>query len=113
MQSSLPYAPFSQLNPFFEPGVQVILFHRDDKTGACTADMYERMKANGAEITVFTDSPTFAAEEAHVARLPHSCWELAPFCFTAASQIFACLLADRRGTNPDTSRNLNKYTITV
>ena len=103
------HGPFSLI----EPGVQVILFHRDDETGPCTADMYQRLKANGAEITVFTDSPTFAAEEAHVVRLPHSCWELAPFCFTAASQIFACLLADRRGTNPDTSRNLNKYTITV
>lgn len=103
------HGPFSLI----EPGVQVILFHRDDETAACTQDMYDRLKANGAEVTVFTDSPTFAAEEAHVIRLPESDWTLAPFCFAAAAQIFACQLADLRGTNPDTSRNLNKYTITV
>ena len=103
------HGPFSLI----ESGVQVILFHRDDETGACTADMYQRMKANGAEITVITDSPTFAAVEDHVIRLPESHWTLAPFCFAAASQMFACTLADLRGTNPDTSRNLNKYTITI
>lgn len=103
------HGPFSLI----EPGVQVILFHRDDETAACTQDMYDRLKANGAEVTVFTDSPTFAAEEAHVIRLPECDWTLAPFCFAAAAQIFACQLADLRGTNPDTSRNLNKYTITV
>lgn len=103
------HGPFSLI----EPGVQVILFHREDATGECTADMYRRLKENGAQVTVFTDSPTFGGVDDHVLRLPEERWELAPFCFTAASQMFACLLADRRGTDPDTSRNLCKYTVTV
>ena len=103
------HGPFSLI----EPGIQVILLHRSDETAPCTEDMYNRMVANGAQVTVITDSPAFAANKEHVICLPEAHWTIAPFCFTAAAQIFACLLADQRGTNPDTSRNLNKYTITV
>ena len=103
------HGPFSLI----EPGVQVILFHRADETAASTEDMYRRMTDNGAQVTVFTDSPEFARDKEYALCLPGSNWMDAPFAFAAASQLFACHLADQRGTNPDTSRNLNKYTITV
>ena len=103
------HGPFSLI----EPGVQVILFHRNDETAACTSDMYDRLVACGAEVTVFTDCPDFASGKDRAIVLPNADWTIAPFCFTAAAQLFAAHLADLRGTNPDTSRNLLKYTITV
>ena len=103
------HGPFSLI----EPGVQVILFHRADETADCTEDMYRRMTENGAEVTVFTDSVEFAEGKPYALLLPKDNWAAAPFAYAAASQLFACHLADLRGTNPDTSRNLNKYTITV
>jgi fructoselysine-6-P-deglycase FrlB-like protein len=75
--------------------------------------MYRRMTENGAQVTVFTDSPEFAEGKPYALVLPKANWAAAPFAYAAASQLFACHLADLRGTNPDTSRNLNKYTITV
>ena len=112
-------APFSQADflhgPFalIEPGTRVIYFHRDDETGPFSLEMLRKLEANGAIVTLITDSPALARGRERTLLLPESDSILAPFAFTAACQLFACFLAAQKGLDPDSSRNLNKYTVTL
>lgn len=96
-----------------QPGRQVIMFIADDEAAPCGLDMLERIKRDGGEALVFTDSSEIAGLGEKSVLLPKTDPVLMPFVFTAAAQVFACTLTEIRGTDPDVSRNLSKYTVTV
>lgn len=112
-------APFSQADflhgplAMVEPGDHILYFHREDATGAFSRELLERLEDAGAEILLFTDSPAMARSRPGAVLLPQSDTLLAPFVFTGACQLFACHLANAKGLDPDSSRNLNKYTVTM
>ena len=112
-------APFSQADflhgplAMIEEGDQILYFHRDDATKTFSRELLEKLEAAGAKILVFTDSPAMAASRPDAILLPQSDELLAPFVFTGAIQLFACHLANAKGLDPDESRNLNKYTVTM
>jgi len=112
-------SPFSQADflhgplAMIEPGDQILYFHRDDATGGFSRELLEKLEAAGADILLFTDSPAMAASRPDAILLPQSSDLLAPFVFTGACQLFACHLANAKGLDPDNSRNLNKYTVTM
>ena len=112
-------APFSQADflhgplAMIEPGDQILYFHREDATGSFSKELLERMEAAGAKVLLFTDSPAMAQQRPGAILLPQSDELLAPFVFTGACQLFACHLANAKGLDPDNSRNLNKYTVTM
>ena len=112
-------APFSQADflhgplAMIEEGDQILYFHREDATGAFSRELLEKLEAAGAHILLFTDSPAVAASRPDAILLPQSDELLAPFVFTGACQLFACHLAVAKGLDPDRSRNLNKYTVTM
>ena len=112
-------APFSQADflhgplAMIEPGDQVIYFHREDATGPFSRELLERVEAAGAKVLLFTDSPEMAARREDAVLLPESDEILAPFAFAGACQLFACRLASEKGLDPDNSRNLSKYTVTM
>lgn len=112
-------APFSQADflhgplAMIERGDQILYFHREDATGPFSRELLERLEAAGAQILLFTDSPAMAEERPGAILLPGSDELLAPFVFTGACQLFACHLANAKGLDPDSSRNLNKYTVTM
>lgn len=111
--------PFSQAEflhgpmALIENGSQVVFFHRDDETGAFSEELIEKLEANGALVTVFTDSEKFACGRKRTLLIPKADAALSPFAFTAAIQLFSCFLSARKGLDPDHSRNLNKYTVTL
>ncbi|MBQ3487699.1 MAG: SIS domain-containing protein [Clostridia bacterium] len=112
-------APFSQADflhgplAMVERGDQILYFHRDDATGAFSLELLEKLEAAGAKVLLFTDSPAMAEKRPDAVLLPGSDELLAPFVFTGACQLFACHLAVAKGLDPDNSRNLNKYTVTM
>ena len=112
-------APFSQADflhgplAMIEPGDQILYFHREDATGSFSKELLERIEAAGAKVLLFTDSPAMAQQRPGAILLPQSDELLAPFVFTGACQLFACHLANAKGLDPDNSRNLNKYTVTM
>lgn len=111
--------PFSQADflhgplALVESGSRVIYFHSKDETAPFSLELLQRLEDNGALVTLFTNDPDLAAGRERVLVLPQCDAALAPFSFTAACQLFACFLAQRKGLNPDQSRNLNKYTVTL
>ena len=111
--------PFSQADflhgplALVEPGSRVIYLHAADETGPSSLELLKRLEASGAVVTLFTNDPALAEGRERVFLLPQSESVLSPFAFTAAIQLFACFLAQRKGLDPDQSRNLNKYTVTM
>lgn len=111
-----PFSPADFLHgplAMIEQGDQVIYFHRDDVTGPFSRELLEKVEAAGAKVLLFTDSPEMAAQREDAVLLPESDQILAPFAFAAACQLFACHLAAAKGLDPDNSRNLSKYTVTM
>jgi len=112
-------SPFSQADflhgplAMIEPGDRVIYMHREDATGPFSLELLERIEAAGAKVLLLTDSPELAARREDALLLPREEEHLAPFAFAGACQLFACRLAVKKGLNPDQSRNLNKYTVTL
>ena len=111
--------PFSQADflhgplALVEPGSRVIYFHSKDETAPFSLELLQRLENSGALVTLFTNDPALAAGRERVLVLPQCEGVLAPFAFTAACQLFACFLAQKKGLDPDQSRNLNKYTVTL
>lgn len=111
--------PFSQADflhgplALVEPGSRVIYFHCKDETAPFSLELLEKLEASGAVVTLFTNDPAVAQGRARTILLPESDPVLAPFAYTAAIQLFACFLSQRKGLDPDQSRNLNKYTVTM
>lgn len=71
------------------------------------------MLAQGAEVLVITDDDSFPRKCGNVLYVDSSSEDESIFAMTAVLQLFAAELTKVRGTDPDISRNLNKYTETL
>lgn len=96
-----------------EQGTRAILFHSRFAATESTREMYDSLKGQKAEVTVITDDPDFPGKADSLISVESGSEDESVFAMTAVLQLFAADLADVRGTNPDTSRNLNKYTETI
>ena len=94
-----------------EPGSKAIVFHSRFACTESTLGLIRALEAQGADLLVITDT----AEElgCPAVRVETADENQSVFAFTAVLQLLAANLSERRGTNPDTSRNLSKYTETV
>ena len=99
--------------PWWSRAAGSSILHAADETGPSSLELLKRLEASGAVVTLFTNDPALAEGRERAFLLPRSESVLSPFAFTAAIQLFACFLAQRKGLDPDQSRNLNKYTVTM
>jgi glucosamine--fructose-6-phosphate aminotransferase (isomerizing) len=78
------------------------------------SDMLERLKRNGADITVFSDDDSLLSLADAGLPLPQAAHPaLSPLSIAPAIQLFACQASLTRGLSPDTPRGLSKVTVTV
>ncbi|MCK7495464.1 MAG: hypothetical protein MZW92_33740 [Comamonadaceae bacterium] len=82
------------------------------EANADTVEMISAIRAVGAQPLLSTDDPELAGMVEHHPLLPTSDMFLSPFASAVAGQLFACVLAGKRGIDPDRSRNIKKVTIT-
>lgn len=101
------HGPFALI----EPGSRTVVFHSKYACYESTRTLIESMTEQDAKVLAITDNAD-DLECGAVVVDTHSEDE-SIFAMTAVLQLLAADLSERRGTNPDTSRNLNKYTETV
>lgn len=92
----------------------VILFAPAGVTRQGTADLLERLKELHADSLLITNDPGLAALTSHRLLMNSEIDEiLSPIPFIVPGQLFAALLADAKGLDPDTPRSLSKITRTL
>lgn len=94
-----------------EKGSRVIVFHSRFACYDSTLAILEALNAQGAEVLCITDDADNLG--CPCVRVKTHSEDESVFAMTAVLQLLAANLSERRGTNPDTSRNLSKYTETV
>lgn len=94
-----------------ERGSKAIVFHSRFACTESTAGVIDAMLGQGADVLVITDDKRDFGCMA--IKVPSRCEDESIFAMIAVLQLYAADLSERRGTNPDTSRNLEKYTETV
>jgi fructoselysine-6-P-deglycase FrlB-like protein len=72
--------------------------------------MFNSLAGQNADILLITDDPDFPGESGKTICVESASEEESVFAMTAVLQLFAANLAQIRGTDPDKSRNLSKYT---
>lgn len=106
--SDFHHGPFAVV----DENTKVLILAPADRTAADSLEMIEKVKATGADVTVFTDNKALADKADSTVLLP-ACPECVnPFVYVACAQLFACNLSVTRGINPDAPRGLKKVTIT-
>ncbi len=106
--SDFHHGPFAVV----DAGTKAILIAPSDASLAGQLEMFEKLRAAGAQVTVFTDVPEkFKSAQATV-QLPKVSALAMPFAATAAVQLFAESLSLAKGLSPDTPRGLKKVTVT-
>lgn len=96
-----------------EPGSRAVLFHSKYAATKSTLDMFDSLAGQNADILLITDDPDFPGESGKTICVDSASEEESVFAMTAVLQLFAANLAQIRGTDPDKSRNLSKYTETL
>lgn len=92
----------------------VILFAPEGVTRQGTADLLERLKELHADSLLITNDPGLASLSSHRLLMNSEIDEiLSPIPFIVPGQLFAALLADAKGLDPDTPRSLSKITRTL
>ena len=112
--NAFPYSAADFMHgPFalIEKGSRALVFHSRFACTESTGSLIRALLAQGAEVLAITDEPGELGCPA--IRLSTQSEDESVFAMTAVLQLLAEGLSARRGTNPDTSRNLNKYTETV
>ena len=89
------------------------LLHTKHAASESTISLFDSMLAQGAEVLVITDDDSFPRKCGNVLYVDSSSEDESIFAMTAVLQLFAAELTKVRGTDPDISRNLNKYTETL
>lgn len=108
--SDFYHGPMAQV---FE-GAPVILMAMEGPAFSDVGEMAEKLTEIGAELIVVTDNAALAERYLPLSILVGKGKTDVSGAFSAAmfAQLFACLLADVRGKNPDAPHFLNKVTIT-
>lgn len=97
-----------------EPRFPVFLFASPGPTLKGTKEMLARLAALKAEIVVITSTAAAFKTATRVLRIPQQIREvLTPIPYIIPAQLFAALLAEVKGINPDQPRSLAKVTRTV
>lgn len=92
----------------------VILFGSAGVTKQGTVDLLERLKELHADSFAITNDPDIAALSSHHLAMNTDMDEfLSPIPFIIPAQLFAALLAEAKGLDPDTPRSLSKITRTL
>lgn len=92
----------------------VILFAPAGVTRQGTADLLERLKELHADSLLITNDGGLASLSSHKLLMNSAIDEiLSPIPFIVPGQLFAALLADAKGLDPDTPRSLSKITRTL
>jgi glutamine---fructose-6-phosphate transaminase (isomerizing) len=92
----------------------VILFAPGGVTKQGTSDLLERLRELQADSLVITNDADLASMSSHKLLMNGAIDELlSPIPFIVPGQLFAALLAEAKGLNPDTPRSLSKITRTL
>jgi glucosamine--fructose-6-phosphate aminotransferase (isomerizing) len=92
----------------------VILFAPAGVTNQGTADLLQRLKELHADSLLITNDAALADMSSHRLGMNPAIDEfLSPIPFIIPGQLFAALLADAKGLDPDTPRSLSKITRTL
>lgn len=93
-----------------EVNTPVIVFVPSDETRQSVIELTEQIGAFGANLLLFAQEETGLPVQTVL--LPKTSSFTTPIAYLAAAQMFACELAQLRGINPDSPRNIKKVTIT-
>jgi glucosamine--fructose-6-phosphate aminotransferase (isomerizing) len=92
----------------------IILFAPPGVTRRGVRELIERLRELRADTLVITDDEEIARLSTRSIAMPEETGEfLAPIPYIVPGQLFAALLADAKGLNPDTPRSLSKLTRTL
>ncbi|MDQ3908187.1 MAG: SIS domain-containing protein [Acidobacteriota bacterium] len=92
----------------------VILFAQPGVTRDATRSLVERLRELRADTLAITDDERIASDCTRALRMPEGLDELlAPIPYIIPAQLFAALLADCKGLDPDAPRSLSKVTRTL
>lgn len=92
----------------------VVLFGQPGVTRDATRTLLERLKELRADTLAITDDPALAALATRSLVMPAGLDEfLAPIPYIIPAQLFAAMLADAKGLDPDAPRSLSKVTRTI
>jgi glucosamine--fructose-6-phosphate aminotransferase (isomerizing) len=92
----------------------VILFAAPGVTRDSTRALVERLRELRADTLAITDDERIASSCTRALRMPAGLDEfLAPVPYIIPAQLFAALLADAKGLDPDAPRSLSKVTRTI
>lgn len=113
--NATPYAVSDFLHgPFalVDENTRVLLLVPSDGCLQSNLDMLQRLREQKAGVMLLSSEEEVIRRFGGL-KLPKAEPELEVFLFAMAIQLICSKLADRKGLNPDTSRNLNKYTVTI
>jgi glutamine---fructose-6-phosphate transaminase (isomerizing) len=92
----------------------IILFSQPGATRRGVKELMQRLNELRADTLMITDDAEIAAMSTrHIAMATEIDELLAPIPYMVPAQLFAALLADAKGLNPDTPRSLSKVTRTL
>ncbi len=92
----------------------VILFAPQGVTGKSSVDLLKRLKELNADSFSITNDKKIASLSSRALLMPEKIDEfLSPIPFIIPAQLFAALLAEAKGLNPDAPRSLSKVTKTI
>jgi glucosamine--fructose-6-phosphate aminotransferase (isomerizing) len=92
----------------------VILFAPQGVTVKSNIDLLKRLKELNADSFSITNDKEIASLSSRTLLMPEEIDEfLSPIPFIIPAQLFAALLAEAKGLNPDAPRSLSKVTITI
>lgn len=92
----------------------VLLFAQPGVTREATRSLVERLRELRADTLAITEDEGIAASCTRALRMPAGLDELlAPIPYIIPAQLFAAMLADCKGLNPDAPRSLSKVTRTL
>jgi glutamine---fructose-6-phosphate transaminase (isomerizing) len=108
--ADLLHGPLAMIERHFP----IILFAPDGKMLPGEKDLLRRLKELRADTLSITANDEIAAESSRALRMPAGIDEaLAPIPYIIPGQLFAALLAEAKGLNPDAPRSLSKVTRTL
>jgi glucosamine--fructose-6-phosphate aminotransferase (isomerizing) len=92
----------------------IILFAPEGKMLSGVKDLLGRLRELKADTLSITSDPEVAKSSSRSLKMPAGIDEtLAPIPYIVPAQLFAALLAEAKGLNPDTPRSLSKVTRTL
>lgn len=92
----------------------VMIFSPRGVTAQSNIDLLNRLKDLHADSLAITNDRKIAALSSRTLLMPEAIDEfLSPIPFIVPAQLFAALLADAKGLNPDQPRSLSKVTMTI